>query len=65
MRELINSLIRLVGNKRYMTTVQKMLERVDMNPEEKQAIRYLINDLNSTKNELDRAKRKAKQPWMP
>lgn len=65
MKELIRSLnsalIQLLGNKRYMSDIENMLNRLDDNaitPSEKQAIRYLIQDLRQAEVEKSRSSRR-------
>jgi tRNA C32,U32 (ribose-2'-O)-methylase TrmJ len=61
MKEHISSLIqalrRHVGNTGHMRTIEAMLERVDVKPEEIQAIHWLARELEQKDAELSRAKR--------
>jgi hypothetical protein len=59
-RLLVSSLIRLVGNKRYFNEIENLLNRLDettVTPAEKQAIQYLIHDINSAQNDARNSKR--------
>ena len=63
MKELMKTLYVLLGNKRYLHDLEKILEKLDLTPAERQTMEHLRNDLRNLQNELSQAKQKAKQPW--
>jgi ribosome-binding factor A len=59
LRELSGALRRSLGNKIYMRSIDTLLEKIDSaEPHELEAIRFLINDLSSLRNDFDREKKK-------
>jgi len=58
-RELIRTLACALGNKRYLTDLEKMLERLELSGRDKQTLQYLIQDIRHLKTTSD----KNKQPW--
>lgn len=63
MKELMASFIRLIGNKRYMSDLERILVRLEVTPQERHTLQLLTQDLNYIKQELSDAERKSRQPW--
>ena len=63
MNELMRALYQLLGNKRYLNDLEKILERLELTPHERGTMQYLQNDLKQLENENSQLKRKANQPW--
>jgi len=59
-RNFIRAVAQTVGNKRYLRDLEKLLERVDMEPDEARALDYLANDVRQLQTEYQRRKR---EPW--
>ena len=59
MKDLIQAFYQIIGNKRYMREVEELLTRMEakagaLEPKDKQALRYLINDLRQLKIDQQR-----------
>ena len=56
LREFTKTLFQVLGNKRYLCTLEKMFQDKlsDILPEEKRALRYLIQDLNELKRRANK-----------
>jgi hypothetical protein len=46
-RNFMQALYQTLGNKRYLTSIEKLIERAEITPEEKQALRFLAQDIRS------------------
>jgi hypothetical protein len=46
-RNFMQALYQTVGNKRYLTLIEKLIERAEITPDEKQALRFLAQDIRS------------------
>lgn len=58
MRELMNVLYRLLGNKRYLKDIEAILERQGLSTREEESIRYLMRDLIELENKLQNNKKR-------
>ena len=59
LRRLADGFRQTLGNKRYMVSIDTLFARIEIaTSEELEAIRFLISDLNSLKNDVDREKRR-------
>ena len=56
----MQTLHRVLGNKRYLTDLEKIMKRIELEPHERQTIQFLIQDLNNLKQ---KAQQQPKQPW--
>lgn len=56
---LIRTLYQTIGNKRYMHSIEILLQEKlkDLTPEQKEALRFLASDLTQLKMEGDRKRR--------
>lgn len=65
LNNLKSTLIQLVGNKRYFTSLDSIFDKIDENglsSNEKQALMFLRADLQSVKNQKDSANKKNRYP---
>ena len=60
-QHLINSLIRAVGNTGHMRTIEQMLERLEIKPEEREAVNWLARELEHNLHRIIRAEQKARR----
>lgn len=61
-RQLISVLAQLVGNRIYLDDLEKLFSRIDLTPQEVEALRYLARDLQLLSWDASRTKR---EPWRP
>ena len=64
MNDLIRAITQLVGNKRYIVDLQKILEKLDLTPHERQTMQHLVQDLNQANIDKQQAENKAIKPWL-
>ncbi len=64
MNELIRAITQLVGNKRYIVDLQKILDRLDLTHNERQTMQHLVRDLNQVGIDKQQAEVKGRSPWL-
>lgn len=57
-RQLLLALTRLVGNKVYLRDLEKTLEKLSLDPQEKQTLRMLARDIEQASMEKDQSRRR-------
>lgn len=55
-QHLMQVIRRLVGNKVYLSDVEKILQASELSPQEKQSIRFLAQDLAHSEHKLSQKK---------
>jgi hypothetical protein len=60
---LMQAFRRLLGDKGYMRDLDKIIERIELTPEEEATLRYLVVDLNSMRTDLNNLEIKSKRRW--
>lgn len=58
---LIHAIARLVGNKRYLEDLRKLLDKLPIESGDEATLRYLVADLNHLSVEHNRLERDSKQ----
>ncbi len=56
--QLLLALTRLVGNKVYLRDLEKTLEKLSLEPQEKQTLRMLARDIEQASMEKDQSRRR-------